>query len=190
MTSKSGSPEADIAKGNIALLYSAAAIGQRVQALADEIARRERAGDEPLVLVGLLSGAVPFATDLSRALVERGVSLAIDYVRASSYAGTASTGAVALEGRPSFAVAGRDVLIVDDILDTGLTLEAVLAAFGREAPARLSSCVLLDKRARRLNGLTADFVGFSCPDLFVVGYGMDLDGRFRELPFIGTIASP
>jgi hypoxanthine phosphoribosyltransferase len=190
MTSKSGLPEADPAKEKIALLFSAAAIGQRVQALADEIARRERAGEGSLVLVGLLSGAVPFATDLSRALVERGVALAIDYVRASSYVGSASTGAVALEGRLPFAVAGRDVLIVDDILDTGLTLEAVLSAFGKEGPSRLASCVLLDKRARRVNGLMADFVGFSCPDLFVVGYGMDLDGRFRELPFIGTIASP
>lgn len=190
MTSKSGSSETDLVGGKIAPLYSAAAIGARVQSLADEIARREGVGAEPLVLVGLLSGAVPFATDLSRALVERGVALAIDYVRASSYAGKKSAGAVALEGRPAFCVAGRDVLIVDDILDTGLTLEAVLGAFGREAPARLSTCVLLDKRARRVNGLMADYVGFPCPDLFVVGYGMDLDGRYRELPFIGTIASP
>lgn len=189
MTSKSGLPETEAARGRIEPLYTAAAIGSRIQALADEIARRDRAGSGPLVLVGLLSGAVPFTTDLSRALVERGVALAIDYVRASSYSGTTHRGTVALES-PPFSVQGRDVLIIDDILDTGLTLETVLAAFRKEGPARLASCVLLDKRARRVNGLMADFVGFSCPDLFVVGYGMDLDGRFRELPFIGTIASP
>jgi hypoxanthine phosphoribosyltransferase len=165
-------------------------IGARVQALADEIAARAPTGDGPLVLVGLLRGAIPFVTDLSRALEERGLLLEIDYARAASYgAGTISSGAVALDGGLSISLAGRDVLIVDDILDTGLTLAAVLSAFASERPRRLASCVLLDKQARRVNALSADFVGFPCPDSFVVGYGMDLDGRFRELPFIGTIAS-
>jgi hypoxanthine phosphoribosyltransferase len=165
-------------------------IGARVQALADEIASRQPLNGEPLVLVGVLRGAIPFVTDLSRALEERGIALAIDYVRAASYvAGTISSGAVALEGHLSIPLHGRDVLIVDDILDTGLTLAAILSAFASARPRRLASCVLLDKHARRVNALRADFVGFACPDSFVVGYGMDLDGRFRELPFIGTIAS-
>jgi hypoxanthine phosphoribosyltransferase len=192
MTSRSGfSPRTDPQGGaQITPLYSAAVIGARVQALADKIASRPPSSEEPLVLVGLLRGAIPFLTDLSRALEERGIALAIDYVRAASYvAGTTSCGAVALEGRLSIPLYGRDVLIVDDILDTGLTLAAVLSAFAGERPRRLATCVLLDKHARRVNALRADFVGFPCPDSFVVGYGMDLDGRFRELPFIGTIAS-
>jgi hypoxanthine phosphoribosyltransferase len=193
MTSKSGSsPEPDEHHSAAILpLFSAAAIGARVQALAGEIAQRPAAGEAPLVLIGLLRGAIPFANDLSRALGTRGLKLAIDYVSASSYgSGKVSSGNVMVKTRPSIALNGRDILIVDDILDTGLTMEAVIAAFSREAPARIATCVLLDKRARRLNGLHADFVGFPCPDLFVVGYGMDLDDRFRELPFIGTLASP
>lgn len=192
MTSRSGSspgPDEDRSP-EIVPLISAAAIGVRVQALADEVAHRPAAGKDPLVLIGLLRGALPFVTDLSRALKDRGVDLAIDYVTASSYGGgTISPGKVMVKSSPAIALAGRDVLLVDDILDTGLTLEAVIAAFAAVTPARLATCVLLDKRARRLNGLRADFVGFPCPDLFVVGYGMDLDERFRELPFIGTLAS-
>ncbi len=190
MTSKSGSsPEAE-GHAKIEPLYSAPVIAERIRALAGEILARPAAGREPLVLVGILRGAVPFVTDLARALNERGRELAVDYMSAKSYgARTVSSGKVTIEQRPMIALRGRDVLVVDDILDTGLTLAAVLEAFAQEAPIRLATCVLLDKHARRLNGLRADFVGFSCPDLFVVGYGMDLDDRFRELPFIGTIAS-
>src|SRR5262249_39715954 len=121
---------------------------------------------------------------------ERGLDLAIDYASASSYGSAKiSSGQVTVNAYPSILLEGRDVLIVDDILDTGLTLAAILEALKEEAPSRLSTCVLLDKRSRRINGLNADFVGFPCPDLFVVGYGMDLDDRFRELPFVGTLAS-
>ena len=188
MTSTSGSqPEND--PPEIAPLYSAAAIGARVQALADEISARAPAGRGPLVLVGLLRGAVPFVSDLARALSERRVAVVVEYMSASSYAGRTSSGDVQLAGHANLDLAGRDCLIVDDILDTGLTLEAVLRVLKAKAPARLATVVLLDKTARRINELTAEFSGFRCPDVFVVGYGMDLDGRFRELPFIGTIAS-
>lgn len=140
------------------------------------------------MLIGVLRGAVPFVADLARALCARQAALVIDYVSAESYRGRGNTGEVELGAPPSSALAGREVLIVDDILDTGLTLAAVLDSFEQTMPARLASCVLLDKTTRRLNDLQADFVGFQCPDTFVVGYGMDLDGRYRELPFIGTVA--
>lgn len=187
MTSRSvSSPD----RPEVAPLFSASAIGARIEALADEIARREPAGTDPLIVVGLLRGAIPFVTDLTRALSKRGVRLAVDYASASSYGSErTSSGRVMVNVLPSILLEGRDVLVVDDILDTGLTLAAVLEALGGERPLRLSTCVLLDKRARRLNALKADFVGFECPDCFVVGYGMDLDDRFRELPFIGTLAS-
>lgn len=189
MTSKSDLPrELDLEAEKplkVDTLFSAAEVAARIDALADEIAGWRTS--EELVLIGVLRGAVPFVADLARALHARGVALRIDYVSAESYKGTATTGQVALGASPSIPIAGRDVVIIDDILDTGLTLAAVKDSFEHTMPARIASCVLLDKTTRRLNGLKAEFVGFECPDMFVVGYGMDLDGRFRELPFIGTV---
>ena len=189
MTLKSSSvqaPESDVHAGTqVELLFSAAEIASRIDALADAIAAW-RKSDE-VVLIGVLRGAVPFLADLARALYVRRVPLRIDYVSAESYKGSASSGQIALGAPPSVGVRGCDMIIVDDILDTGLTLAAVMDSFERSMPARIASCVLLDKATRRLNGLQSEFVGFACPDKFVVGYGMDLDGRFRELPFIGTV---
>jgi hypoxanthine phosphoribosyltransferase len=195
MTSKSASPpksddrtESPGAAGapRIVPLFTEVHIAERVTALAAAIAA-EAPPAGPLVVIGVLRGAVPFVADLARALERLAVPLVIDYISASSYSGRASTGRVVIDELPSVPLAGRDVLIVDDILDTGLTMAAMLESLGRAAPGRLRTCVLLDKRSRRLNDLAAEFVGFACPDQFVVGYGMDLDGRFRELPFIGTV---
>jgi hypoxanthine phosphoribosyltransferase len=173
---------------DIRTLFTTEEIEARIEKLADAIAARGVIAG-PLVVIGVLRGAVPFVADLARALCARGLPLVVDYILAESYRGTSSTGEIALGTPPASMIAGRDILIVDDILDTGLTLAAVLDSFERASLARIASCVLLDKTTRRLNGLQADFVGFECPDVFVVGYGMDLDGRFRELPFIGTIGT-
>jgi hypoxanthine phosphoribosyltransferase len=170
----------------VKMLFSKDEIAARIEALADAIAAWHTAPD-PLVLIGVLRGAVPFVADLARALCARKVPLVIDYVSAESYKSSASSGEVTLGPPPNLELAGHDVLIVDDILDTGLTLAAVLDSFEQTMPAKLASCVLLDKTTRRSNDLAAEFVGFDCPDVFVIGYGMDLDGRYRELPFIGTI---
>jgi hypoxanthine phosphoribosyltransferase len=191
MMSKSSSqaaPEpAGPAQKSIEPLFSSEQIAERIEALAETIAAW-RVSPQPLVLIAVLRGAVPFVADLARALSVREVPLVIDYVSAESYRNRSSTGEVALGPPPNLALARHDVLIVDDILDTGLTLAAVLDSFEHTMPTQLAACVLLDKTTRRLNGLKADFVGFECPDTFVVGYGMDLDGRYRELPFIGTVA--
>jgi hypoxanthine phosphoribosyltransferase len=171
----------------IAPLFTAEAIAGRIEQLADAIAARGVV-DEPLVLIGVLRGAVPFVADLARALGRRGVPLVIDYVSAASYKGKLSSGEVALGAAPTVSLAGKDVLIVDDILDTGLTLAAVFDSFELSSVKRIASCVLLDKKTSRINGFAADFIAFDCPEVFVVGYGMDLDGRYRELPFIGTMS--
>lgn len=164
-------------------LISAAAIARRVAWLGAELTRRH-AGSEP-VMLALLDGACCFAADLARAVAIP--ALELRFARASSYRGTASTGTVDLAALP--AVAGRPVVLVDDILDTGLTLAAAVAALGAAGAAGITTCVLLDKPARRdPRGLArADLVGFTIPDRFVVGYGLDLDGRWRHLPAVCTL---
>ncbi len=161
-------------------LLKARILQRRVRELATEIAadHRERHGDQPLVLLALLDGACCFAVDLARALTLSDVRL--HFVRASSYGGgTVSAGRVALAPLPD--LSGQVVLIVDDILDTGRTMAAVRLAL---VPLPTRTCVLLDKPTRRVpeGTLTADYIGFTIPDLFVVGYGLDYAGRYRQLP--------
>lgn len=165
------------------VLIPADAIARRVRALADEVSNRLRAAPAPLLLV-LMDGAFVFAADLARSVHLPGLELR--FVRASSYRGTSSSGNVDLGPLPD--LAGRSVVLVDDILDTGLTLAAARCAALAAGAREVLVCVLLDKPARRREGglATADLVGFRIPDRFVVGYGLDLDGRWRELPYVGT----
>ncbi|MBA3937388.1 MAG: hypoxanthine phosphoribosyltransferase [Planctomycetes bacterium] len=170
-------------------LISAVEIQSRVTALGAQIAAEHAAGQgaggagDTLTLVAVMDGAFLFAADLARAI--RIPDLRLHFVRASSYRGLVSSGSVAHEVLPD--LAGRDVLVVDDILDTGRTLAAVLASC--TGAARLRTCVLLDKPARRVPGglASADYTGFTIADRFVVGYGLDLDGRYRHLPEVCTM---
>ncbi len=168
-------------------LISAVEIQTRVTALGAQIAADHCAGagtaGDPLTLVAVMDGAFLFAADLARAI--RIPDLRLHFVRASSYRGTVSSGTVAHETLPD--LAGRDVLVVDDILDTGRTLAAVLASCA--GAARVRTCVLLDKPDRRVPGglASADYTGFTIADRFVVGYGLDLDGRYRHLPEVCTM---
>ncbi len=165
-------------------LIRAAAIRGRVRAMARRIATDHAHGE--LVLLALMDGAFCFVADLARAIPLDDVRL--HFVRASSYGGgTTSRGTVDLGAMPD--LAGKQVVIVDDILDTGRTLaRAVQACAGA---ARVRTCVLLDKPARRVAGglERADYVGFVIDDVFVVGYGLDHDGRFRHLPEIRVLAA-
>lgn len=173
---------------HIRIFYSPETIAERVGELAEEIRAAGAIGREPLVMIGLLRGAVPFIADLARALAERAVPCAIDYLTVASYgAATVSNRQPRISGDIAIDLAGRDVLVVDDILDSGHTLARVLAHLETKGPGRLRVCTLLHKPARREAKIRADFTGFECPDYFVVGYGMDLDDRFRELPYIGVI---
>lgn len=166
------------------VLIPADAIARRVTALGDELTERLRAEQAPLLLV-LMDGAFVFAADLVRAVHLPGLELR--FVRASSYrGGTVSSGQVDLGPLPD--LRGRSVVMVDDILDTGLTLAATRDAALASGAASVAACVLLDKPSRRKPGglPTAELVGFRIPDRFVVGYGLDLDGRWRELPYVGV----
>ncbi len=145
---------------------------------------RDYAGSS-LVLVGVLQGAIPFVADLMRAV---SLDLTVDFLRASSYgAGTTSSGAVRLVNDLSVEIADRHVLIVDDIVDTGHTLAALKRTLTARGPRSVRACVLLDKTGRRETDVTVDYVGFTIPNVFVVGYGLDYDGLYRNLPYVASL---
>ena len=165
------------------MLVTEGAIAARVAELARAIAR-DYAGENP-VLVGVLQGAVPFVADLMRALP---IDVTVDFIRASSYgAGTSSSGRVRLVADLAVEVADRHVLIVDDIVDTGLTLAALKRTLEARGPRSVRTCVLLDKAGRRETDVTIDYVGFTIPNVFVVGYGLDYGGLYRNLPYVAAL---
>ena len=158
-------------------------IAARVAELGRAIARDY--ADGTLVLVGVLQGAIPFIADLMRALP---IDVTVDFLRASSYGGgTTSSGAVRLVADLSVDVADRHVLVVDDIVDTGHTLAALRRTLEARRPRSVKTCVLLDKTGRRETEVQIDYVGFTIPNVFVVGYGLDYDGLYRNLPHVATL---
>jgi hypoxanthine phosphoribosyltransferase len=157
-------------------------IARRVRQLARQI-QRDFAGRE-LVVVSLLNGTVMFLADLIRHL---SLPLRLDFIGVSSYRLKTESGELVFTKELRLDVGGRDVLLVDDILDTGRTLHRVLAKLHALKPHRIKICVLLDKKARRQEPVEADYVGFEIPDLFVVGYGLDFAERYRNLPFVGVL---
>lgn len=164
------------------VLITEAQIAARVASLAREI-QRDFKGRE-MVVVSLLTGTVMFLADLIRHLE---VPLRLDFMGVSSYGAGTESGELVFTKELRIDVRGRDVLLVDDILDTGKTMTRVLAKLRALKPRRIKTCVLLDKPARRVEKVKADFVGFSIPDAFVVGYGLDFAERYRNLPFVGIL---
>ena len=142
------------------------------------------AGKSP-VCIGVLKGSFVFMADLVRAI---DLYCDIDFISVSSYGnGTTSTGAVKLTKDLSQDIGGRDVLIIEDILDSGVTLNYLREYLGVRKPASIKICTLMDKPARRKAPIYADYVGFECPDAFIVGYGLDYAQRYRNLPYIGVL---
>ena len=165
------------------MLVAEKEIAARVAELGRAIARDYV--DGTLVLVGVLQGAIPFIADLMRALP---IDVTVDFLRASSYGGgTTSSGAVRLVADLSVDVADRHVLVVDDIVDTGHTLAALKRTLEARRPRSVKTCVLLDKTGRRETEVQIDYVGFTIPNVFVVGYGLDYDGLYRNLPHVATL---
>lgn len=165
-------------------LFTAETIARRVDALARDIAACDL--NEPII-VAVLKGSFIFAADLIRALAGHGLHPEIDFIFLGSY-GTGTTGGeVKILRDVESALQDRDVVIVDDILDSGRTLAFAKDLLETRGARSVKTCILLDKQVPREVDVTPDFAGFECPDLFVVGYGMDLAHRYRELPFIGVI---
>jgi hypoxanthine phosphoribosyltransferase len=166
------------------MLLTAEQIRARVAALAVEV-RRDLPGH--LHLVAVLKGAFVFLADLIRQL---GDPVSLDFLAVSSYArGTTTSGEVRLLKDLDVALEGKDVLIVEDIVDTGVTLTYLQGLLRTRSPRTLRTIALLSKPARRRGNVRVDYVGFDIDDRFVVGYGLDLDDRYRNLPYIGVIDS-
>lgn len=166
-------------------LFTAETIARRVDELAAAIAATLPA---EFTLVGLLKGAFVFTADLVRALDRAGMRPRVEFLQVSSYGlGTESSGAVKVIGEMPGSIDGQNVLLVDDIQDTGRTLAYTRELLLQHGAARVWTCALLDKPSRRIVDLGLDFVGFEIPDVFVVGYGIDWAERFRHLPWIGTV---
>ena len=186
-SAKKAPRKAKIADG-VRILIPRARLQRRITEMAREI--RKDFPNEPLHLVGVLKGAVFFLTDLGKQITGE---VSFDFIAVSSYGvGTHSSGQVRLTRDLDSSIEGRTVIIVEDILDTGMTLQYLLRIFEQRKPRRLRVAVLLDKPERRIAAVQADYVGFTIPNEFVVGYGLDYAERYRNLPDVGvlTLAKP
>ena len=164
------------------ILISQRKLARRINALAEEIERDFEGCD--LVIVALLNGTVVFLADLLRRLT---LPLRLDFIGVSSYGAGTTSGDLIFTKELRLDVSGRDVLLVDDILDTGNTLSRVTERLRALRPRQIKTCVLLDKPERRIESVKADYVGFVIPNQFVVGYGMDYAERYRNLPYVGVL---
>lgn len=168
----------------IEVLFSASAIARRNLELAKDIAEHDY---ENLLVVSILKGSFIFAADLIRAMHDMGLSPEVEFIFISSYGTGTTSGEVRVLRDIENEVEGRDVLLIDDILESGKTLRFTRELLMSRGARSVAIAVLLDKRSKRQTELDADFVGFVCPDYFVVGYGMDVAHAFRELPFVGVV---
>lgn len=167
-------------------MISSGRISKRVRQLGREISVVYADIDTPLVIVAILKGATVFAADLLRSL---SIPAELEFVRAASYGtGTASSGRVKIAHMVEGPLVGRHVLLVEDIVDSGRTIDTILRRFRRMKPASLRVAALLDRPARREIPVRIDFTGFSIPDRFVIGYGLDYAGLYRELPGIYALS--
>ena len=165
------------------ILYSEEQLRQRVKELGGQITA-DYAGKEP-VLASVLRGSYIFMADLTRAI---DLPVTVDFMAVSSYgAGTKSSGQVEIKKDLSDSIEGRDLIIVEDILDSGNTLFYLMEILKARKPASIRICTLIDKPDRRTQPIVADYVGFTIPDAFVVGYGLDYDEKYRNLPYVGIL---
>ena len=165
------------------ILYSEKQIAAMVETLGEKLTE-DYAGKRP-VMVCVLKGASVFFTDLCR---EIDLNLDMDFISVSSYGmSSKSSGVVKLNKDVDIDITGRDVILVDDIIDSGLTLQHLKQLFSTRGPSSVKTIALLDKKVRHDPALTPDYIGFQCPDHFVVGYGLDSDEHYRNLPYVGIL---
>jgi len=183
--SQSANIPSEFDNANLDVVLTAAEIQRRVGEIGAQITR-DYAGRRPH-LVCVLKGAATFLSDLMRTI---DLSLSVDYIAVSSYGkGTSTSGEVKVLKDLDGPLEGRDIILVEDILDTGLTLSYLLATFRTRGATSIRIATLLNKPERRRVEVQADYVGFDIPDFFAVGYGLDFDERYRNLPYIGLLKS-
>lgn len=171
--------EKDIEK----VFFTEEQLKQRVKELGEQITR-DYAGKSPLI-VSVLRGSYVFMADLTRAI---DLPVSVDFMAVSSYgAGTSSSGQVQILKDLSDRIDGKDLIVVEDILDSGNTLYYLLDVLRARRPASIKLCALLDKPSRRIKPIQADYCGFTIPDAFIVGYGLDFAEKYRNLPYIGVL---
>ena len=163
------------------MLYTEEQLHSRVREVGEQIAA-DYAGREPM-LISVLRGSYIFMADLTRAI---NLNVTVDFMAVSSYgAGTVSSGQVEIKKDLSDSIEGKDLIIVEDILDSGNTLYYLMDVLRARKPASIRICALMDKPDRRTKPITADYVGFTIPDAFIVGYGLDYAEKYRNLPYVG-----
>ncbi len=166
---------------HVDVLISTEELAARVRALGEQITR-DHAG-RSLVVIGVLKGSFIFLADLVRAI---DLPISVDFIGITSYQGTTTSGVVQITSDLTRPIEGKDVLLVEDIVDTGLTMRYLLDNLATRQPSSLKVCALLEKPSRARVPVTIDYRGFVVGDEFVVGYGLDWDGKLRNLPFIGV----
>lgn len=174
-------------QGNVTPLITAAQLNERISILAREVAKGV---NKEVMVVSLLKGAFMFTADLIRALHESGVKAQVDFLTLSSYGkSTESSGTVTVVRDLAEDVSGKDILIVDDILESGRTLDFASRLLKERGAKSTKIAVLLEKPGKLAVDINADFIGFTIPDKFVVGYGLDYANYYRELPYVGVMAA-
>ena len=168
----------------IEVLFTANQIAKRNRQLAEEIALSDL---KDILVVSVLKGSFVFAADLIRAMHKAGLTPEMEFISIASYGAGTTAGEVKLLRDVDSDVKGRDILLIDDILESGNTMNFTRDLLLSRGANRVSIVTLLDKSSRRKSAIDADYVGFECPDKFVVGYGMDVGHAFRELPFVGVV---
>lgn len=174
--------EGSISEGIDRILFTAEELERRITEMGAAISR-DYAGKDPL-LVGVLSGVVVFVADLLRQI---SVPVTLDFMAISQYASGSGTGTVRITKDLEHTITGRHVLFVEDVIDTGLTLNYLLRTLRTREPASIQVCVLFDRPYRRLIDIPLAYQGFELPDVFVVGYGLDAAGHYRNLPYVGVL---
>ncbi|MEG0765794.1 MAG: hypoxanthine phosphoribosyltransferase [Pseudoflavonifractor sp.] len=165
------------------VLFNEEQLAQRISAMAEDM-NRDYAGKEPM-LISVLRGSYVFMADLTRKIT---LPCTVDFMAVSSYGGgTKSSGQVRITKDLSDSIEGKDIIVVEDILDSGNTLSYLLELLKARKPASMRLCTLLDKPSRRTKEVHVDYVGFTIPDEFVVGYGLDYAEKYRNLPYIGIL---
>lgn len=169
-------------KEKIKVLYSMEELQKRIKEVGEQISK-DYEGKE-IVIVSVLKGAIFYTVDLVKNIT---TDIVIDFMKVSSYEGTESTGVITIKQDLGIDIEGKHVLIIEDIIDTGRTLRVLREELLKRKPASLKITTLMDKKERREVELDADYVGFTIPNKFVVGYGFDIDDKYRNIPYVGYI---